>query len=190
VASPIGLAPRRTDARQNRDRVVAAAAGLFAERGLATSVEQVAARAGVGKATVYRSFPTKEHLVAAVAIERLDALRELALQAAGGADPWVAFQELVEAIAEVRARDRIVLDALELSGHVEELQAARAATTAAIAALMDLAKAQGRLRADATLADLRVLLGGLNRARDREGLEDPRAWRRYGRLVANALRAE
>ena len=64
-----GALPKRADAVRNRARVIAAAAEVFAERGIEASVPAVAARAGVGKATVYRSFPPKEHLVAAV--ERL-----------------------------------------------------------------------------------------------------------------------
>ena len=63
--------PKRADALRNRERVVAAAAEVFAERGIEASVPEVAVRAGVGKATVYRSFPTKEHLVAAVVTGRL-----------------------------------------------------------------------------------------------------------------------
>ena len=61
--------PRRADAVRNRERVVAAAAAVFAERGVEAGVPDIAARAGVGKATVYRSFPTKEHLIAAVVTE-------------------------------------------------------------------------------------------------------------------------
>ena len=63
--------PKRADAVRNRERVVAAAAAVFAERGIEASVPGVAERAGVGKATVYRSFPTKEHLVAAVVADHL-----------------------------------------------------------------------------------------------------------------------
>jgi AcrR family transcriptional regulator len=54
-----GTLPKRADAVRNRERVVAAAAAVFAERGVEASVPDVAERAGVGKATVYHSFPTK-----------------------------------------------------------------------------------------------------------------------------------
>ena len=60
----------RADAVRNRARVVAAAAEVFAEKGEDAVVPDIAARAGVGKGTVYRCFPTKEHLIAAVATER------------------------------------------------------------------------------------------------------------------------
>src|SRR5919107_1582877 len=72
-----GTLPKRADAIRNRERVVAAAAAVFAERGIEAGVPEIAARAGVGKATVYRSFPTKEHLIAAVVEEKAADLRVL-----------------------------------------------------------------------------------------------------------------
>ena len=63
--------PLRQDAARNRERVVEAAAALFAERGMSVGVPEVAERAGVGKATVYRSFPSKENLIAAVLEQRM-----------------------------------------------------------------------------------------------------------------------
>ena len=57
----------RADAVRNRARVIDAAETVFTEQGTDAGVEVVAARAGVGKATVYRSFPTKEALVSEVA---------------------------------------------------------------------------------------------------------------------------
>src|SRR4051794_1873565 len=76
---------RRADARRNHERVLAAAAEVFTEHGLDATIPQVAARAGVGKATVYRSFPTKADLVRALAqthVDWLDARIEAALEAA------------------------------------------------------------------------------------------------------------
>ena len=61
----------RADAVRNRERVIAAAAEVFREKGDAAVVPEIAARAGVGKGTVYRCFPTKDHLVAAVATQRV-----------------------------------------------------------------------------------------------------------------------
>src|SRR6478609_7030123 len=84
--------PRRADALRNRDRVIAAAGEIFA-------------LAGVGKATVYRSFPSKEHLVAAVACERLRWVAEQVTEALLRPDAGRAFEEVVIAIAERQASD-------------------------------------------------------------------------------------
>ncbi|MEU8819010.1 helix-turn-helix domain-containing protein [Actinoplanes sp. NPDC048796] len=67
---------RRRDAVRNHERVIAAARELFSEQGLGVTVPQVAERAGVGKATVYRSYPAKQDVVVAVAREQFRQLAE------------------------------------------------------------------------------------------------------------------
>jgi AcrR family transcriptional regulator len=181
--------PRRADAVRNRERVLRAAAEVFAEKGLEAGVPEVAARAGVGKATVYRSFPSKDHLVAAVRIDRLRWFERTALQGAAAPDAWGAFSRFLLTIAEAHATDRMLTDSLAVDIDLPELDDARAATSRAIAALMLRAKQQGAMRADATPADLRVLFGGTARILAAEERRDVRTWRRYARLVAAALKA-
>src|ERR1700759_3215411 len=104
--------PRRADALRNRERVLDAAAEVFAANGLHAGLPYIAQRAGVGKATVYRSFPSKEHLVAAVAVGRLEWITELATAAVTHEDPGAALREVVIAIAEQQASDCAVAGAL------------------------------------------------------------------------------
>jgi AcrR family transcriptional regulator len=181
---------RRTDASNNRRLVIAAARVVFAEHGIEASVDAIARRAGVGKATVYRNFPTKDHLIAAVAVERVRSVEQMAADAAINADAWDAFRGLLADIAEMQARDRIVLSALHLHADVPELIDARAAAAAAIEHILQRAKEQGHIRADATYEDVRVLLAGLLHSVSDRQRDDPRAWRRYGELIANAVRIE
>jgi AcrR family transcriptional regulator len=61
-----GKRRERKDVRRNMERVLAAAHALFAEHGAAVTMEEIAQRAGVGIGTLYRRFPSKEHLFAAV----------------------------------------------------------------------------------------------------------------------------
>src|SRR3954447_5992489 len=103
---------RRADALRNQEAVVRAAEEVFADKGLEAGIPEIAARAGVGKATVYRSFPTKEHLVAAVARERLRWVTELAGAALEDDDPGPAFERVVVALAERQASDRAVAGSL------------------------------------------------------------------------------
>src|SRR3954470_22243281 len=70
--------PLRKDAERNRQRIMAAAGQLFAEVGLAASLDAVAERAGVGVGTVYRRFPDKESLIDALFEERIDAVVAIA----------------------------------------------------------------------------------------------------------------
>jgi AcrR family transcriptional regulator len=78
----------RADAARNRERVLAAAAAVFAERGVDGSLPQVAARAGVGVATIYRSFPTKVDLIEALLADRFRAFADRVTDALGAGDPW------------------------------------------------------------------------------------------------------
>jgi AcrR family transcriptional regulator len=186
IAAP---APRRADALRNREAVVRAAAAVFAEKGLEAGIPEIAARAGVGKATVYRSFPSKEHLVAAVAIERLDWVRGVARAALAEPDAGAAFERALAELAERQADDLAIAGSLAAEIHLPELEAARDATHAAFDELMALARAQGALRADATGDELRVLFTGVATVLRERGERDPAVWRRYGVLIADALRA-
>ena len=181
--------PKRADAVRNRARVVAAAAEVFAERGVEAGVPDIAARAGVGKATVYRSFPTKEHLIGAVVVEKLTDLERRARERLDHPDPWQALVELVDDDAARQCVDRSLVSALHTGVAAELLAPARASMWAAIEQLMDRAKAQGTMREDVTAADLRVLWIGVARALTADGVEDPAVWRRYCRLALGALRA-
>jgi AcrR family transcriptional regulator len=187
-AAPIPALPRRADALRNRQRVIAAAAEVFAEKGLDAGVPEIAARAGVGKATVYRSFPSKEHLVAAVACDRLEWITELTTGALLHEDAGAAFRDVVVQIAEQQASDCAVAGSLAADVHVPELDAARATTHAAFEALVDRGRATGALRDDATAEELRVLITGVSQVLRAQGERDPVVWRRYGGLVADALR--
>ena len=86
----------RSDAVENRERVLAAAREVFAESGIQTLIPDIAARAGVGNGTVYRHFPSKRALIDALLEEYwrdIDLLRRRAQEAA---DPWMGFTQLLQ----------------------------------------------------------------------------------------------
>jgi AcrR family transcriptional regulator len=179
----------RVDAVRNRERVLAAAREVFAESGLDVCMDDVAARAGVGKATIYRSFPTKEHLIAGIAVDRLARFERLLTEALDDEDAGAAFRGVLVSMAETQACDRVMLGALRLTATLPELEQARRSATKAMERLMRSAKAQGRLRRDATPDDVRVLLSGLPHTLSAEQQRDAKLWRRYANLVADALGA-
>jgi len=183
------LLPKRADAVRNRARVVAAAAEVFAERGVEASVPDVAARAGVGKATVYRSFPTKEHLIAAVVLERIAEFEHRACELRREPDAWEALRTLMAENAVKQCVDRSLASALAAGVAARLLDGARRRMWQAVETLMDRAKAQGSMRADATPGELRVLWVGTARMLAADGVGDEAEWRRYSTLVLDALRA-
>ena len=185
----VPAARTRSDAVRNRALVIAAAAEVFAAKGEAALVPEIAARAGVGKGTVYRCFPTKDHLVAAVAIERVRWFEREARAAAGDPDPWAAFSAFMTSVAEAHCRDRGMVFSMSQGLELPDLVAARADAHDALRELMDRAIAAGAMRADAEPEDLKVLLRGVASSLATAEERDPAVWRRFAQLVVNAFRA-
>jgi AcrR family transcriptional regulator len=96
----------RADAQRNRDALVAAAAILFAQRGEATTFEDVARAAGVGKGTLYRHFPTRDHLVAAIMRIRFDELTRRADELNDWDDPVSAVETWLREFDQYPVRSR------------------------------------------------------------------------------------
>lgn len=178
-------ADRRSDARRNHERVLAAAVEVFTEHGLDATIPQVAARAGVGKATVYRSYPTKADLVRALAEQHVTWLHELVEEAVAAAehDALGALSSLLDTVTTRLAQDRLMVEVL--SG-VEDLN--DPGTFGHGQRVLDLARAQGSLREDATIVDVMILVSGFARELAEREVTDPAVWRRYSSLVLAALR--
>jgi len=151
--------PLRADATRNRDAILAAAREVFAEHGLEASLEEIAARARVGIATLYRRFPSRQHLVGAAFVEKIAKYVEAAEAAVIIADPWEGFATFVRTICELQAGDRGLADLLAMTlpadQHVERL---RQVANAHLLTLIDRAKAAGQLRGDFASEDLLILL--------------------------------
>ncbi|SDK42377.1 regulatory protein, tetR family [Nonomuraea maritima] len=175
--------PQRADALRNHQRIVAAARALFAERGPNLTVPQVAEGAGVGRATVYRSFPTKEELLLELAREGFRELEDLTLSALAADEPYEALAGYVPELLDRLARDR-GLAAVFFEGRL--LPAGRLVKL--IGLLVEAAKASGQVRPDAGVVDVRVVLCGIVRQLIVLDERDPAVWRRYADMILAALR--
>ena len=102
----VNVRPLRADAARNRARVLDAARTAFAEAGLDVGVEEIARRAGVGKGTLYRRFPTKEALVRAIFEDILEDIERIADQADAEPDAWTAFTTYLSATARMQASNQ------------------------------------------------------------------------------------
>src|SRR3954454_7533369 len=104
--------PLRADAERNRQRIIAAAASVFAERGLDVSLDEIAHAAGVGIGTVYRRFPDKDALIDALFEAKIDRAVALADTALEIEDPWEGFTTFMRGMCRMQAEDRGFKEAL------------------------------------------------------------------------------
>ncbi len=179
----------RADAERNRVALLAAARQVFGEHGLDASLDEIARRAGVGNATLYRRFPTRQDLIAAVFADRKATQVELADRALRNPDPWTGFTEYVFALGELQATDRglgELLITVNFDGD-DRLTQLRATSQRRAREVIRRAQEAGALRADFTLDDLMVLLianaGVVRRA------PAPDAWRRLLTMALEGLAA-
>ena len=182
--------PLRADAERNRRRVLEAAGRVFAERGLAASLDDVAAAAGVGVGTVYRRFPCKDDLVDALFEERIGAIEALARTALEAQDPWEGFAGFLRGAAELHARDRGMREVV-LAGDRgrEHVQAARARIAPLAAEVLRRAQAAGAVRADVHETDLPLLQFSLGHGADLTREAAPDWWQRGVCVLLDGLRA-
>ncbi|MBM2620302.1 TetR/AcrR family transcriptional regulator [Actinoplanes sp. LDG1-06] len=143
----------RGDAQDNRDRIVAAARGLYAERGPEVSMPSIARRAGVGVATVYRRFPTKEALLAEAFTAEFRVCAATVDDALADPDPWRGFCLFLEKVCLMHTENR-AFGAAFTGG----LSAERTRAVDGFAELVRRAQAAGTLRPDFVPGDLAVIV--------------------------------
>lgn len=186
--------PLRADARRNRERVLAAAAEVFAEQGADASVAEIARRAGVGAGTLFRHFPTKHDLLLAALEVSFDEVQAAIAQAMAIEDPWDGLVHVLSACAEIQARDRGFLESIGPELFREpSLQRRNAERMEQLGAVVERARAAGRVRDDLTAEDVPFLLcavGGATGKCGSGGALPPDLWRRYLGIVLDGLRPD
>jgi AcrR family transcriptional regulator len=158
--------PRRADARRNRALLLDAAEAVFAAKGTGAATEEVARAAGLGIGTLFRHFPTKEELLAAVLAARLHRLADEARALAASEDPGAAFIDYFRRVVTASGTKLAIADALAEAGVDSSTvtKEAGAALGAALAGLLTRAQRAGAIRSDIGLPELIALLAGTSRA--------------------------
>ncbi|MDN3059119.1 TetR/AcrR family transcriptional regulator [Streptomyces sp. SRF1] len=176
----------RSDAALNRRRVLEAARALFASCGIDVPMATIARRAGVGVATLYRRFPTREALVRAVFSDEFSAYAAVVDDALADDDPWRGFCRAIESVCTSQVHERGFNDAF-LSSFPDAVgfERERQRVEEGFAEVIRRAKAAGRLRQDFDLSDLTLILLA-NRGVIDDAATAPAASRR---LVAHLLRS-
>jgi AcrR family transcriptional regulator len=181
----------RADAARNRAVILAVARDVFAEQGLEAPLEVIAARAGVGIATLYRRFPTREKLVAAALVEKVTQYAQAAEQALEVPDPWAGFAGFVQRICELQACDRGLGDLLSMTLSAgEQIEELRRTANENVITLIERAKASGTLRDDFVGEDLLLLLIATAAVMQVTRADAPDAWRRFVVLALDAFRCQ
>jgi AcrR family transcriptional regulator len=186
--SGAGRPALRRDAELNRRRIIAAAHEVFRERGMAATLNDVAAHAGVGVGTVYRRFANKEELADALFEDMIDSVAALAQEAAADPDAWHGLTTSLEKVCEVQAFDRGLREVMLGTGRGPGRQAlVRERVAPAVDLSLARAKEQGMLRADVAGVDFPMIQLMVAAVTDHTG--QPDLWRRYLRLVLDGMRA-
>lgn len=174
----------RLDPAAKRERLLVAATEVFARDGLDAPMSVVADAAGAGVASVYRAFGSKHELLAALVTRRMNQIAAAAEAAdSRPGDRWTALTEMVRSQVEAQRSDYTMLEARMRVADHPDVVAAVARATAAQERLLSAARAEGRLRSDATTLDLRLLFAATRAARNVE----PEYWRRMLELMLDAL---
>lgn len=155
----------RQDARENRERILAAAEAVFGAHGTAGSTEEVARRAAVGIATVFRHFSTKEELIEAALLRHFDHLTDRARALDAGTDPTVAWRTLVRAMIETGATKLTLASMLaDREGLPHSAVAASNRLKAAVSDVLRRAQEAGVVRPSVTVEEVYLLIRGLAQA--------------------------
>lgn len=165
VNEPPARARGSRDAAANRERILAVADEVFGAGGESASTEEVARRAEVGIATVFRHFPTKTELLQAVLVRRLISLRDLADTAAASADPGSALYDfLAHAVADAATKLTIAAAFLTAGGDAGAGRHTTEALKESMGRLLERAQEAGGVRADVDGEQFYALLIAASRA--------------------------
>ena len=183
--------PLRADAQRNRDAVLRAAWETFETEGVLASLDGIALKAGVGNATLYRHFPTREELVQAALLVPMTEYLAAAEEGLADPDPWTGFRDYLLRLFQLQARDRGLADLLVTtvrtpSGELEELRGAALEVTRQ---LIRRAQDAGELRADFRHQDLPLLLMANAGLVARTQNQAPDSWRRVAAFLLDGLQA-
>jgi AcrR family transcriptional regulator len=152
----------RADAERNRRALLEAASEMFCERGLDVGVADIAQRAGVGRGTLFRNFPSKEHLMAAILVERLHESISRGRAALDAPDAGEGLFDLIDQSVGRSQTDRALFDALADTWLAnDEIRAAHTELLGVLDALIRRAQDAGAVRRDVSAVDVLMLVKGI-----------------------------
>jgi AcrR family transcriptional regulator len=180
---------RRADALRNREAVIAAARMLFADQGLDAQMPDVAKAANVGVGTVYRHFPTKDDLIAALVAERFERLAERARRGLESPDAWEGVADFIRFAAQIQAEDRGLCEVMGSRPQLMNAAAQAAGLPELCDRLVKRAQRSRQLRADLDWEDIPMIACGLGSATRATPAPSSGRWPRLVEIILDGLRA-
>ncbi|MFD7134794.1 TetR/AcrR family transcriptional regulator [Streptomyces sp. NPDC059894] len=180
----------RSDADDNRDRILAAARLAFTAEGFSVPVREIARRAQVGAATVYRRFPTKEALFTAAFAEDMALCSRVVEEGLAARDPWQGLSLVIEKLVTAHGGDPRVRTILARLARSAEFTADHDRTVRGLLELIRRAKESGELRADIVLEDIVLTLQAGHGIRASSPTAQAAATRRLAALFIQSFRAD
>jgi AcrR family transcriptional regulator len=163
--------PLRADAERNRARVLEVAQEVFASEGLAVPIDEIARRAGLGVGTLYRHFPTKEALFAAIVVTRMEDVIADARAQHESDSPGDAFFEFLMRLVHGWRQKKDFIDALTSAGvDLEDLARAKHDLHRELGKLLERAQNAGAVREDVSIREIMALITGAMGSLDRNGI--------------------
>ena len=151
--------PVRADARRNYDALIVAAREAFAALGGSAPLEDIARRAGVGIATLYRNFPTRDALIEAVYLEEVAAVSQVADEVST-LPPWEALRTWLDRFVAYAGTKRVLLDALGRA--TDAMKACLNVLYSAGGPLVERAQQAGVVRPDTNIDDIMRMVTGIS----------------------------
>jgi AcrR family transcriptional regulator len=176
----------RSDARQNRARILAAARLRFAADGIDAQIDDIAREAGVAVGTIYHHFGSKEALLEAIVHDRFERMVDHISSLGNVPDTWAALEQTVRYIAERQVDDRALKAVILSQPALREasMTGMHEMLIPAIQSVLERAQAAGQVRADLVASDLPLLLAGLPGS-----AAEPVDRQRYLEIILAGLRA-
>ncbi len=182
----------RSDALRNRQKLLEAAAQIFQEQGFDVPVGEIADAADVGRATLFRNFPTKEDLIAAVAVEMMNgwvAEAQQMLAEADDPDPELIFTFLEEMSGRQQASRALMEAVTDDFLARQDVRCCHAEIHGVLSEALDRGKAAGSVRPDVVSSDVIILIKGLCASMDLLSPENPDVLNRHLELIRAAISA-
>jgi AcrR family transcriptional regulator len=192
ITAEVAERAQRADAVRNRQRVLDAALEAFAESGFDCQMPEIARRAQVGVGTVYRHFPHKQDLLAALADRHFDQLEQLAQEALDSdLPPWEAFTSFLWNAGHLVADNRGMAEVVGQRQIMQEAADPREQLRVLGSELIRRAQETGHVRQDATVADIPTVMCGLGHiAAIQDVCPVPMSWERYLTLMLDGLKRQ